>query len=357
MRFIGCKKNILGEINSFLEDKGVSQGTLYDVFSGTTSVASFFKTKGFRVISNDLLYFSYVLQRAYIQNNGPVTYAKLLKTKEISRLSGDNGLAVVISYLNSLPGVAGFVYQNYTIEGTKKTGNIRMYFQADNGKKIDAVRLKIEEWKKREVLTESEYYVLLAALIEAVPSVSNISGTYGAFLKFWDSRTYNPLTLIPPALIVNKQATANLAFNEDGVKQFSKIKCDIAYIDPPYNNRQYAPNYHILETVARYDNPLIHGVTGVRGYQDLKSQFCSRKSAKQALSEMVRYGKYGRMLLSYNTEGIMTEEDILEAMSVTGCRVEKKEITYRRFKSHNHSVAVAPKISELFYYIEQPTRN
>lgn len=354
MRFIGCKKNILEDIHSFLLQKGISNGTLYDAFSGTASVASFFKTKGFRVFSNDLLYFSFVLQKAYIENNTVPTFEKLIKKIKLPKRPQQTALEIVVEHLNSLKGVEGFIYKNYTEAGTKNDGNVRMYLQSENGKRIDAIRLKIEEWYKTKLLTESEYYILLTALIEAVPSVSNISGTYGAFLKFWDSRTYKQLTLIPPVLIINKHAGKDMAFNEDGVKQCREIKYDIAYVDPPYNNRQYAPNYHILETIARYDNPQIRGVTGVRDYSALKSQFCNRTTAKKALTDMVQYGNFTHLLLSYNNEGIMSDADIMEALSVSGCKVEKKKITYRRYKSHNHPNSNPGKdVYELFYYINR----
>jgi adenine-specific DNA-methyltransferase len=56
-------------------------------------------------------------------------------------------------------------------------------------------------------------------------------------------------------------------FNEY-INLIEKISGDILYLDPPYNQRQYATNYHMLKTIAKYDNPIIHGKTGLREYQD-----------------------------------------------------------------------------------------
>ena len=349
MRFIGCKYNILEEIYNLSLEKGIRNGTFYDIFSGTTCVAVFFKKKGFRVISNDLLFFSYVLQKAYIENNSTPTFRKLLKKLKLPD-KNIKPLNRIIKYLDSLKGIEGFIYKNYTEEGTA-SGNVkRMYFQGENGKKVDAIRIKIEEWKNLRLLSEQEYYILLSSLIEAVPFVSNISGTYGAFLKFWEHRTYNDLNLKVPEIIINSHK--NKALNEDGVKQCKRIKCDILYIDPPYNRRQYAPNYHILETIARYDNPHIKGVSGLRKYDELKSQFCNKESAKVALSNIVMQGNYKHLIFSYNNEGLLSDNEIQQILSLKGNIVEKRIVEYRRFKSHNRGINNHKRrVEELLYYV------
>lgn len=33
-----------------------------------------------------------------------------------------------------------------------------------------------------------------------------------------------------------------------------KVKADIAFIDPPYNSRQYSRFYHILENIVQWKN-------------------------------------------------------------------------------------------------------
>lgn len=68
------------------------------------------------------------------------------------------------------------------------------------------------------------------------------------------------------------------AYNENISDIISHIGGDILYLDPPYNARQYCTNYHVLETVARYDNPELHGKTGLRDYSSQKSLFCSSRT-------------------------------------------------------------------------------
>ena len=61
MRYIGSKKNLLKEIESVIKPFK-KFNSFCDLFSGTAIVAQHFK-KDFKVISNDLLYFSYVFQK------------------------------------------------------------------------------------------------------------------------------------------------------------------------------------------------------------------------------------------------------------------------------------------------------
>jgi adenine-specific DNA-methyltransferase len=127
----------------------------------------------------------------------------------------------------------------------------------------------------------------------------------------------------------------NEVFNTDTLQLVKDIKTDILYLDPPYNERQYAPNYHILETIAKYDNSVIKGITGMRDYTNQKSLFCSKDTALQSLDIISKTSKYKYLVLSYNSEGIMTSKDIMNTLSKYG-KVELCEFEYLRFKSNNN---------------------
>lgn len=119
------------------------------------------------------------------------------------------------------------------------------------------------------------------------------------------------------------------------MKILNQINTDILYLDPPYNERQYAPNYHILETIARYDNPEIRGVTGMRNYDSQKSRFCKASTALEDLDKVARIATYEYLVLSYNSEGIMPQHNILDVLSQYG-EVELEQFEYLRFKSNNN---------------------
>ena len=210
-----------------------------------------------------------------------------------------------------------------------------MYFSDENGGKIDAIRRQIELWREAGLLLESEYYILLASLIESVSFYANVAGVYAAFYKKWDPRAIKPLMLRPIEILVNNRE--NRAYHADSMTLLEQIDTDILYLDPPYNERQYAPNYHVLETIARNDNPEIRGVTGMRNYTTQRSRFCKAASALDDLDRIARETTYRYLVLSYNSEGIMSPEKIVEVLSRYG-DVEMEQFEYLRFKSNNNGL-------------------
>ena len=277
------KENLLGTIYQVMQSKNTKGKSFFDFFSGTANVGKFFKKLNYQIFSSDLLYFSYVLQRAYITNNEELHFEKLLSKLNFQSTSlFASPLHIVVEYLNQIEPKNGFIAQNYTPSETQHLDIPRMYYSDENGKIIDAIRQQIEDWKTENLISENEYFVLLACLIETVPFYANISGVYAAFQKKWDARAVKKMVLRPIEFVVNNKE--NFVFNKNSVELLSEVEADIFYLDPPYNQRQYAPNYHLLETIAKYDNPEIKGVAGLRNYKNEKSKFCNANTALQELS-------------------------------------------------------------------------
>ncbi len=333
MNYIGSKLSLLPflekEILEFT-DLDTDQ-TFLDVCAGTGVVSQHFKKLGFRVIANDIQYYSYCLNRAYVGINSQPTFAGIVETlPRPSDLLVYDSVDVVLSYLNRLEGVEGFVYSNYCPGGTNGTEYPRQYFADENGKRCDAIRLKVEEWYKSAKISDDEYYYLLTSLVEAIDKVANTASVYGAFLKHIKQSARKSLTLERLKIVPNHKL--HHVFNCDGNLVVGKTKFDILYIDPPYNQRQYCTNYHVLETIARYDSPSLRGVTGLRDYDDQKSNFCYKGKALGALDELIRRAKTRFVFLSYNSEGLMSEGRIIATMEHYG-RVELKTQDYRRFRA------------------------
>lgn len=356
MRFIGCKENLLNFIETFIKQKDIKGNVFCDLFAGTASVGKHFKKLGYKIISSDLLYFSFVLQKVYIEQNQYPKFERLLKylkinpVKEALFKSDSQNAKEVINYLNELEGEEGFIYKNYSPEGTNGQSYVRKYFTGDNARKIDAIREKINEWKKTNLINEQEYFFLLCSLIEAVPFVANISGTFAAFLKEWDKRAFKKLTLQVPDII--KSNETHKVFNINGLDVLDQVKdIDILYLDPPYNERQYAPNYHILETIAKWDKPKIKGITGMRPYENQKSEFCNPKTGIKALEEILNKGNFKHLLLSYNEEGIMPKNEIVKLFNKNG-KTEIVEQDYRRYKSNSNG-KLKSGVKEQIYYLKK----
>jgi adenine-specific DNA-methyltransferase len=351
MRFIGNKENLVEKIYQIMQSKNIKGNSFFDFFAGTTNVGRFFKKLGYQIYSSDLLYFSYVLQHAYIQTNESFTFDKLLNSINIkSNVLFATPLNLVVEYLNNLEQTEGFIYQNYTPQGTENLELPRMYFSNENGKIIDSIRQKIEAWKCEDLINESEYFVLLACLIETVPFYANVAGVYAAFQKKWDPRAIKKLQLRPIETVNNSKQ--NYSFNDNSVNLLDKVNADIFYLDPPYNQRQYAPNYHLMETIAKYDNPVIRGVSGMRNYENQKSLFCNVENGLQELNKIAKNGNYKTLILSYNTEGIMPKTRIMTVLEQFG-KVELEEFDYLRFKSNNNGDSKHKKFIQEQLYILQ----
>ncbi|MFK5975443.1 MAG: DNA adenine methylase [Sulfurovum sp.] len=311
MNYIGSKL----KLSSWIEDEvkkvvgnDLSDKTFCDMFAGTGIIGRTFKKNVKRVISNDLEHYSYILNRNYIENH------KNIKDK-----------LKYIDELNNLPLIDnGFIYQNYCMG----SGSNRQYFSDENGKKIDTIRTKIKEWYDNKDIKDDLYYFLLASLLESADKVANTASVYGAFLKHIKKPASKELVLAPAYFIKNKNS--HKVYNRDSNELIKKIKGDILYLDPPYNHRQYSANYHILNTITKYDNFIPKGVTGLREYN--RSLYCQKREVHNSFEELIKNAKFEYIFLSYNNEGLMSESDVKTIMQRYGeYSVVQKE--YQRFKA------------------------
>ena len=346
MRYIGSKINLLAKIEAMLDSQLIAthqtnqQLTILDLFAGTNTVGRYFKKK-YTIYANDLLYFSHINAKSCIENNEVPSFAGLQEM----------GIEFPLDYLQEhaehylTTGVTGYYEANYT-----PTGNA-MYFSVDNGKRIDFIRDKIDEWQQAKLISDSEYYYLVSVLVAALPYISNITGTYGAFLKHWDKRALNRLELIPLAVENNHQC--NQAFHGDANELIKQLTVDIAYIDTPYNNRQYASNYHVLENIARNNKPELKGKTKIFDWSGLRSDYSMKRKALKAMSELIANIDATHVIVSYNNEGIISENELIELMQAHAINnnVVIERIPFRKYKSKKASKTY--KLYEILLYIQK----
>jgi adenine-specific DNA-methyltransferase len=331
MNYIGSKQKLSSFISTSVNSvvgTDLSQKTFCDLFAGTGIVGRSFKKEVKKVISNDLEYYSFVLNKNYIENHESIEYQS------------------IIEELNSLQGVEGFVFNEYAENGKSD----RLYFSENNGKKIDAIRQKIEDWKTSKKINSNVYYFLLASVLESADKVANTASVYGAYLKHIKKSAQKNLILEPALFEINDNK--HLVFNEDSNNLIKKIEGDILYLDPPYNARQYGANYHILNTIAKYDRFTPKGKTGLREYN--RSEYCSKSNVKKSFEELIKNAAFQYTFLSYNNEGLMSEEEIRTIMSKYG-KYDLATTDYQRFKAdktenRNH---VANSTTEFLHILEK----
>jgi len=297
------KEEIINVVGNDLSDK-----TFCDIFAGTGIVGRTFKKDVQKVIANDLEYYSYVLNKNYIENH------KEIKDKE-----------KYIEELNNLSLIDdGFIYQNYCMG----SGSGRQYFSDENGKKIDTIRTQIQNWYEDNKTDDNLYYFLLASLIESADKVANTASVYGAFLKHLKKSAQKELVLEGAEYIKNDNS--HQVFNEDSNKLIKEIDGDILYLDPPYNQRQYSANYHLLNTIAIYKPFIPKGKTGLPEYN--RSSYCKKNEVQNSFEELIKNANFKYIFLSYNNEGLMSKDEVKAIMKKYG-KYDLVTQEYKRFKA------------------------
>jgi adenine-specific DNA-methyltransferase len=304
-KYLGSKNRLLGFLERVvLRNASNKIGVFLDIFSGTGVVANHFRKFSNEVIANDILYSNFVINKVFLNS-----------TKRNVRVKKMEGL---IKNLNTLKPIKGYCYKNF--------GDT--YFTKGNASHIDAIREKIEELKNDNKITTQEYYVLLTSLVFAVDKVANTVGQYDAFLKhigeesyskkgrhLVDSNIYKKIELKMP--VINFDGN-NKVFNEDANSLIRKIECDVLYLDPPYNHRQYVDSYHVLENILRWEKPKVYGKTKKFERDYLKSKYSQRGHATYIFEDLINNAKCKHIFLSYNNEGIIPDSDISRILKNKG---------------------------------------
>jgi len=332
MNYIGSKLTLLPFLEEvFRQVTDGSEKVFCDLFAGTGAVGRHFKSLGLQVIANDLQYYAYALNKAYLEIHKTPDFTGL------RALSPQDPLA----FINELPGVAGFITHHYSPTGG------RMYYTEANAQKADAIRQAIEVWRSNGIITEQEYFYVLCSLLEAIDQVANTASVYGAYLKKFKASALRPLRLKP--LELHNHVLGCRAQQKDANQLIAEIECDVLYLDPPYNHRQYGANYHVLETIAAYDNPSLRGLTGLRNYP--KSDYCRSDAAQTAMEQLIRAARTTHILVSYNDEGVMSLTEIQKLLSLRG---EPKlfQTPYNRFKADNGRAYKRDATIEYVHYVK-----
>lgn len=329
MNYIGSKHSLLPFIEQvWREVRDNDEQTACDMFAGTGAVGRLFKRLGLRVIASDIQKYAFALNKAYLEINQPPRFTRLRNAYNFAiaanASNAESPVEQVLELLNGLEGAPGFISENYSPAGN------RSYYSTENAEKADAIRQAIRDWRERKLISEPEQFYLLASLLEAIDQVANTASVYGAFLKKFKTSALKPLKLKP--LELSNQVKGCKVHNRDANALIREIQCDVLYLDPPYNHRQYGANYHVLETVAAYDDPQLSGVTGMRAYS--RSRYCQAKEAAEAMEDLIVQARAKHILLSYNDEGVLSLEEINRILSLRG-EPKTFQQKYSRFKADN----------------------
>jgi adenine-specific DNA-methyltransferase len=278
IKYIGSKRVLVPSLVQLVQSLP-SIRTVLDVFSGTSRVGHALKAAGYRVFANDHNAYAATLARCYVQADRADVVA------DAERL---------IRELDALPGRAGYFTETFCVQSR--------FFQPKNGARIDSIR---EELVRKALPSELEA-VLLVALMEAADRVDSTTGVQMAYLKQWAARASNDLALRLPAVLERARHGKGAARQQDAIEFVAAHDGDLAYLDPPYNQHKYLGNYHVWETLVRWDEPEVYGVACKRvDCRERKSAFNSKGRFADAFASLVRRINARWLVVSFNDEGYL----------------------------------------------------
>ncbi|HVY09826.1 MAG TPA: DNA adenine methylase [Mycobacteriales bacterium] len=292
IKYIGSKRTLVPVLGAMA--RAVRARTAVDLFSGTTRVAQEFKRHGIAVTAVDVATYTEALARCFIATDATQIDHQRLRS--------------AVDELAGLPGEHGYFTETFCERAR--------YLQPKNGMRVDAIRNAIEKTYAGTPL----YSILLTALLLAADRVDSTTGLQMAYLKQWSPRSYKDLELRVPDLLPG----AGTAIRADAIEVVATLpKVDLAYVDPPYNQHRYFTNYHVWETLVRWDAPEHYGVACKRiDSRDLatKSVFNRRREMPAALRDVLTRVSAHLVVVSYNDESWVTPEQIAGWLREAGHR-------------------------------------
>ncbi len=288
IKYIGSKRTLIPVILDAV--RGVTTaGTVLDLFSGTSRVGHALKRAGYRVVANDHNAYAAALATCYVQTDAGNVLEDAAK---------------LVREFNSLKGTPGYFTETFCIRSR--------YVQPVNGARIDAIREAIAA-KCPEPELEA---VMLVSLMEAADRVDSTTGLQMAYLKGWSPRSYNPLELRVPDVLPRAASGKGLASCLDAHDAAAAFEADVAYIDPPYNQHSYLGNYHVWESLVRWDKPEVYGVACKRlDVRERRSAFNSRPRFATEMRQLLSAIRAPVVIISFSNEGYLSRETLETILS------------------------------------------
>lgn len=318
MRYLGSKTLLLSKIAKLVEEyKG--RGVFCDPFGGIGTVGKYMKELGFSVVTGDILNFAHYFQIARIENNEEDCFCKL---KSYLNLHTNSDLE---KYLSQIVTTKGWMIEEYAQK--------RKFFTYENACHIQGVIDVIEHWEKECLFMEKEYAILIASFIQSFDNVANTAGTYYAYLKEYYRKAKRPFKFkIIEATVGDKNCKSYLMDANELVKN---LQCDILYLDPPYNERDYSRYYHLPETVSKGIVPEPSGKSGMFTVDNKKSKYNSNQ-AIVVFEDLIKHAKTKCIIFHYTDNGLIDIKDAREVLEQKGY-VEEFYFDCKGYNTTNNS--------------------
>ncbi len=271
-RYTGSKYKLMEWIRELIKDNCEGK-TFFDVFAGTGVVTEYLINDYEKFIINDFLYSNEVIYKGFLlQENydmDKLTNIVEIYNKKDRRKLKDNYVSI-----------------NF---GDK-------YFNVNDAKLIGQIREDLENKISKKEINNKEYYILLSSLLFSIDKIANTCGHYDAYRKIDNIESKFKYELILPKKLDKKQKIE--IYRDDSNKLAKEVKADIAFIDPPYNSRQYSRFYHVLENITKWEKPELYG-TALKPKEENMSEYC-KTSAPKIFKDLIDNLNVEYIVVTYN---------------------------------------------------------
>lgn len=308
-RYIGSKNKILSWISELI-DEHTQGNSFFDVFAGTGVVTKEMLDKFDTFIINDFLHSNNVIYNAFFGS-------EIINEKRIQELA---------KHFQSIK--TNELDDDYFVEnfGGK-------FFSENDARIIGEIRAQIEN---NQEITERERAILIASLLYSADKIANTVGHYDAYRKKVDIKDRFVFELINPINVTGKKIEI---FRRDSNELAREVSADIAFIDPPYNSRQYSRFYHVLEGIVKWDKPPLVGVAMKPPAENI-SDYC-KTTAPQVFDDLISNLNVKYIVVTYNntynsksssSRNKITHEEILNSLNKVG-KTQSFEMPFQFFNA------------------------
>lgn len=317
MRYLGSKTSLLNQIGTMVNE--YNGGVFCDPFGGIGTVGAFMKQKGFDVITGDILNFAHYFQCVRIAFD-ETDINNLINSLHLYSLTD------LEEFMSGISVSSGWLIEEYAIK--------RQFFTIDNACHIQACLNCIVDWYENGYIHEKEYIILIVSLIDSFDRVANTAGTYYAYLKQFYRKAIQPFKF---KLVHAVSGPLGKSYLKDANELVKEITCDILYLDPPYNGRDYSGYYHLPETVSMGIVPLPMGKSGVYRKNTNKSLY-NGKYATDAFENLIENANCRCIIFHYTDTGLIDMNDAKEIMKKKGKHFEEFYFDCRGYSTTEKSV-------------------
>ena len=360
IKYMGAKREILEYVTGSIQNLNVDSEWLCDLFSGTSIISASLKDE-YNIHANDIQQYSAIFSNTYLLNLNRLIpplqiqeieervcflvsefkkrypqlefdYTQITNYKELQQLEKAQQELISFDF-----GIGFNLFTKY-YSGT--------YWSFEQCVWIDSIRAIAEDY-----IGTPSYYAILSALIFSMSYASQSTGHFAQFRDVTESNM-NDILIYRHKNIWNLFSTKfeelistlNIETNfEYKVTSLDYMDClrvieknSIVYADPPYSTVHYSRFYHAIETLVRYDHPIIK----YKGrYRDDRHQspFDKKKEVRNAfklLFEGVK-NRESHLVLSYSNNGMISQEEILNiGNSILGkgykCDLQSREYIHSK---------------------------